>query len=55
MPETLVDIGILITTSPGIQGGRYIIAGTGTSVLSAADAGMLAQSDEQQLAWALEK
>lgn len=32
MPQTLVDIGTLIATSPDIQGGRPIIAGTGTSV-----------------------
>lgn len=32
MPQTLVDIGSLITTSHDIQGGRPIIAGTGTSV-----------------------
>ncbi|MEC4806918.1 MAG: DUF433 domain-containing protein [Jaaginema sp. PMC 1079.18] len=32
MPQTLVDIGTLIITSPDIQSGRPIIAGTGTSV-----------------------
>ena len=32
MSQTLVDIGSLITTSPDIQSGRPIIAGTGTSV-----------------------
>ena len=32
MSQSLVDIGNLITTSPKIQGGRPIIAGTGTSV-----------------------
>ena len=32
MSQTLVNIGSLITASPDIQGGRPIIAGTGTSV-----------------------
>lgn len=32
MSHSLIDIGSLITTSPDIQGGRPIIAGTGTSV-----------------------
>ncbi|PNW43730.1 UNVERIFIED_CONTAM: hypothetical protein BEN50_13475 [Euhalothece sp. KZN 001] len=32
MSQSLIDIGCLITTSPHIQGGRPIIAGTGTSV-----------------------
>ncbi|MEM9007647.1 MAG: DUF433 domain-containing protein [Cyanobacteria bacterium P01_F01_bin.86] len=32
MPQSLVDIGHLITTSPDIQRGRPVIAGTGTSV-----------------------
>ncbi len=32
MPQTSVDIGHFITTSPEIQGGRPILAGTGTSV-----------------------
>ena len=32
MSQTLVDIGSLITTSSDLQGGRPIIAGTGTSV-----------------------
>lgn len=32
MPQVLVNIGTLITTSSEIQGGRPIIAGTGTSV-----------------------
>ncbi|NBD18513.1 MAG: DUF433 domain-containing protein [Cyanobacteria bacterium] len=32
MSQALVNIGSLITTSPNIQSGRPIIAGTGTSV-----------------------
>ncbi len=32
MSQALVDIGSLITTSPDLQSGRPIIAGTGTSV-----------------------
>jgi len=32
MSQALVDIGSLITTSPDLQRGRPIIAGTGTSV-----------------------
>ena len=32
MSQTLTDIGSLITTSPDIQSGRPLIAGTGTSV-----------------------
>jgi len=32
MSQALVNIGSLITTSPDIQSGRPIIAGTGTSV-----------------------
>ena len=32
MSLTLFDIGTLITASPDMQGGRPIIAGTGTSV-----------------------
>jgi len=32
MSQALVNIGSLITTSPEIQSGRPIIAGTGTSV-----------------------
>jgi len=32
MAQTFVDIGSLITTSPAIQNGRPVIAGTGTSV-----------------------
>lgn len=32
MPQALIDIGNLITTSPDIQQGRPIISGTGTSV-----------------------
>ena len=32
MSQALVNIGSLITTSPDLQSGRPIIAGTGTSV-----------------------
>lgn len=32
MSQALVNIGSLITTSPEIQSGRPVIAGTGTSV-----------------------